>query len=81
MFGKWKYSVLSHFDFFSEKPHDVEWNELEKQKIPILLNFAQCKLLEGDYYAVIEHCNSVITSDKGKFYLVLIIWINISNFI
>lgn len=51
--------------FFSEKPHDVEWNALEKQKIPILLNFAQCKLMEEDFYAVIEHCTSVIQSDNG----------------
>ncbi|CAH1155775.1 unnamed protein product [Phaedon cochleariae] len=47
-----------------EKPHDTEWNDLDKQKIPILLNYAQCKLNEGDYYAVIEHCTTVIKSDK-----------------
>ncbi|KAG5895136.1 hypothetical protein JTB14_008570 [Gonioctena quinquepunctata] len=47
-----------------EKPHDIEWNEMEKQKIPILLNYAQCKLNEGDYYGVIQHCTAVIQSDK-----------------
>lgn len=52
---------------------------MEKQKIPILLNFAQCKLLEGDYYAVIEHCNSVINSDKGNYLLILNISITITN--
>lgn len=29
-------------------------------KLPILLNYAQCKLLAGDFYAVIEHCNEVL---------------------
>nr|XP_023024495.1 AH receptor-interacting protein [Leptinotarsa decemlineata] len=49
-----------------EKPHDTEWNEMDKQKIPILLNYAQCKLNEGDYYAVIEHCTTVLKSDKDN---------------
>ncbi|KAJ8930913.1 hypothetical protein NQ314_016237 [Rhamnusium bicolor] len=49
-----------------EKPHDVEWNDLNNQKNPILLNFAQCKLSEGDYYAVIEHCTTVLNSDKDN---------------
>ncbi|CAG9858740.1 unnamed protein product [Phyllotreta striolata] len=49
-----------------EKPHDTEWNEMEKQKIPILLNYAQCKLNEGDYYGVIEHCTNILKSDKDN---------------
>ncbi|XP_057652989.1 AH receptor-interacting protein [Diorhabda carinulata] len=49
-----------------EKPHDVEWNEMDKQKIPILLNYAQCKLNEGDFYSVIEHCTNVLKSDKNN---------------
>lgn len=28
--------------------------------MPILLNFAQCKLLVKDYYAVVEHCTEVL---------------------
>jgi len=43
-----------------EKPHDEEWLELQKVKLPLLLNFAQCKLLEGEFYAVIEHCSEVL---------------------
>ncbi|KAJ6638237.1 AH receptor-interacting protein [Pseudolycoriella hygida] len=43
-----------------EKPHDEEWLELIKVKIPILLNYAQCRLLDKDYYAVIEHCTEVL---------------------
>jgi len=46
-----------------EKPGDDEWNALDKRKIPLLLNFAQCKLLEEDYYAVIEHTTEAISRD------------------
>ncbi|KAJ8925097.1 hypothetical protein NQ315_001278 [Exocentrus adspersus] len=49
-----------------EKPHDVEWNELNSQKNPILLNYAQCKLYQGDYYSVIEHCGTVLKTDKDN---------------
>ncbi|XP_044269500.1 AH receptor-interacting protein [Tribolium madens] len=49
-----------------EKPHDEEWNELDKMKVPILLNYAQCKLNQGDYYAVIEHCTTAIKSDPSN---------------
>lgn len=48
-----------------EKPHDVEWNQLNSQKLPLLLNFAQCKLNEEDYYPVITHCTEVLKYDKG----------------
>lgn len=44
----------------AEKPHDTEWNELAALKVPLLLNYSQCKLLERDYYAVIEHCSEVL---------------------
>ncbi|XP_014240637.1 aryl-hydrocarbon-interacting protein-like 1 [Cimex lectularius] len=44
----------------SEKPRASEWNELNKQKLPLLLNFAQCKLVLKEYYEVIEHCSSVL---------------------
>ncbi|XP_055585583.1 AH receptor-interacting protein [Uranotaenia lowii] len=43
-----------------EKPHDTEWDELAQLKVPLLLNYSQCKLLEQDYYAVIEHCSEVL---------------------
>ncbi|KAL9695771.1 hypothetical protein quinque_015056 [Culex quinquefasciatus] len=43
-----------------EKPHDTEWNELAALKVPLLLNYSQCKLLERDFYAVIEHCSEVL---------------------
>ncbi|XP_037820608.1 AH receptor-interacting protein [Lucilia sericata] len=49
-----------------EKPHDVEWNDLAKLKVPVLLNYAQCRLLAQDYYAVIEHCNDVLQLDPDN---------------
>lgn len=52
------------FDF-REKPHDTEWNVLNKQKIPLLLNYAQCKLVQNDFYAVIEHCNTILETEPG----------------
>jgi hypothetical protein len=50
----------------SEKPGEKEWLELEKQKVPLLLNFSQCKLYEKEYYSVIEHCSTVLKSDPGE---------------
>ncbi|XP_065214356.1 AH receptor-interacting protein isoform X2 [Planococcus citri] len=49
-----------------EKPRDVEWNDLNQKKIPFLLNAAQCKLCLNDYYAAIEHCNSVLEIDPDN---------------
>lgn len=49
-----------------EKPHDVEWLALAAIKVPLLLNYAQCRLLDRDYYAVIEHCTEVLDLDKDN---------------
>lgn len=49
-----------------EKPHDEEWIELRSQKIPLLLNFSQCKLLADDFYPVIEHCTEVLEIDPDN---------------
>uniref|UniRef100_A0A182PFN2 AIP/AIPL N-terminal FKBP-type PPIase domain-containing protein n=1 Tax=Anopheles epiroticus TaxID=199890 RepID=A0A182PFN2_9DIPT len=46
-----------------EKPNEPEWIELARMKVPLLLNYSQCKLLEQDYYAVIEHCTEVLGYD------------------
>lgn len=35
-------------------------------KVPLLLNYSQCKLLEKDYYKVIEHCTEVLKYDTGN---------------
>ncbi|GIY11477.1 AH receptor-interacting protein [Caerostris extrusa] len=49
-----------------EKPGDKEWQELHKIKIPLLCNYAQCKLLEKDYYTVIEITTTVLEKDKDN---------------
>lgn len=49
-----------------ERKGDEEWININELKIPILLNYAQCKLLKGEYYAVIEHCNTVLEFDKDN---------------
>lgn len=62
------YCVLNNFFFvdYREKPYDVEWYELVKLKNPLLLNYAQCKLLVKEYYAVIEHCSEVIQHEPNN---------------
>ncbi|BES95353.1 FKBP-type peptidyl-prolyl cis-trans isomerase [Nesidiocoris tenuis] len=42
-----------------EKPNEIEWKELNSKRLPILLNYAQCKLSLGDYYDVIKHCDTI----------------------
>ncbi|CAH2096009.1 unnamed protein product [Euphydryas editha] len=49
-----------------ERKCDEEWIGLNKIKLPILLNFAQCKLIKGEYYDVIEHCNTVLEYDADN---------------
>ncbi|KAK7087526.1 AH receptor-interacting protein-like [Littorina saxatilis] len=49
-----------------EKPGDEDWIEVDKKKIPFLLNYAQCKLLEGDYYTVITHLTDVLKKDYAS---------------
>lgn len=49
-----------------EKPRDVEWLRLDLIKIPLLLNFSQCKLIAEDYYPVIEHCTTVVEKDPDN---------------
>ena len=50
---------------YREKPQDDEWLELRAQKVPLLLNFSQCKLIMNEYYPVIEHCSEVLEIDPG----------------
>jgi len=49
-----------------EKPQDDEWLALRDQKLPLLLNYSQCKLLMEDYYIVIEHCTEALEIDPGR---------------
>ncbi|KAL3275499.1 hypothetical protein HHI36_020259 [Cryptolaemus montrouzieri] len=49
-----------------EKPHDDDWNKLNEQKMPLLLNYSQCLLNDGDYYGTIEHCTTVLNTHKDN---------------
>lgn len=49
-----------------EKPYDTEWFDLAKYKVPLLLNYSQCKLMDKDYYTVIEHCTEVLKHDPDN---------------
>ncbi|XP_013145080.1 PREDICTED: AH receptor-interacting protein isoform X2 [Papilio polytes] len=49
-----------------ERKTDDEWITLNKIKLPILLNYAQVKLVQEDFYAVIEHCNTILEYDKDN---------------
>ncbi|XP_040566341.1 AH receptor-interacting protein [Lepeophtheirus salmonis] len=49
-----------------EKPQDDPWHELRKEKVPLLLNYSQCKLLADEYYAVIEHTSEVLEIDPDN---------------
>ncbi|KAG6444527.1 AH receptor-interacting protein [Manduca sexta] len=49
-----------------ERKGDDEWVELNKMKLPILLNYAQCKLMFGEYYDVIQFCTTVLEYDKDN---------------
>lgn len=55
--------------FSSEKPGEVEWNELNDLKRPLLLNYAMCKLQMKDFYSVIEHTSTVLKQEPGKLLL------------
>lgn len=50
----------------AEKPNDAEWLALNKLKAPLLLNYAQCKLLKKEFYPVIEHCTTVLKYDQDN---------------
>ncbi|KAM8924859.1 AH receptor-interacting protein [Pelodytes ibericus] len=51
-----------------EQPGSPDWISLDLKITPLLLNYCQCKLLEGDYYLVLEHCSSILNkySDNVK---------------
>ena len=49
-----------------EKPKDEEWLDLAKLKVPLLLNYSQCKLLKKDYYRVIECCTEVLSYEPDN---------------
>lgn len=60
--------ALDHVEnlMLREKPGDEEWKELDKLKVPLLLNYSQCKLYEGDYYEVIRRTSEVLKTDPDN---------------
>lgn len=57
--------IFSSNKYFREKPNDEEWLSLNRMKIPLLLNYAQCKLINKEFYSVIEHCTTVLKTEPG----------------
>ena len=49
-----------------EKPHEHAWNEIEREKVPLLLNYSQCQLLMGKYAEVIRHTTTVLDFQKDS---------------
>ncbi|XP_061601484.1 AH receptor-interacting protein [Cololabis saira] len=43
-----------------EHPGDETWIKMDQKITPLLLNYCQCLLLQGQYYEVIEHCSSLV---------------------
>ncbi|KOC70852.1 Aryl-hydrocarbon-interacting protein-like 1 [Habropoda laboriosa] len=50
----------------AEKPNEEEWLALNQLKTPLLLNYAQCKLIQKEYYTVIEHCTTILKHDPDN---------------
>ena len=49
-----------------ERPHTKEWNTLQEKKVPLQLNYAQCKLCLSEYNEVITHTTSVLEFDRDN---------------
>lgn len=47
-----------------EKPRDNDWDKLDDMKKPFLLNLAQVKLSQGEYYECIKFCDEVLKRDQ-----------------
>lgn len=62
------FEALSYLEqiIIKEKPQSDSWNTVMQQKIPFLLNYAQCKLLVAEYAEVIRHTTSVIEFDESN---------------
>lgn len=60
--------ALEHLEnlLLREKPREEEWNELQKMKVPLLLNYSQCLLNRGEFYEVIRHTSEVLDKDPDN---------------
>lgn len=59
------FEALSYLEqmLIKEKPQSHSWNAITEQKVPFLLNYAQCKLLLKEYAEVIRHTTTVLDFD------------------
>ena len=46
-----------------EQPNSVEWVNLQQKRVPLLLNHAQCMLLQEDYNCVIRNTTAALEQD------------------
>lgn len=62
------YEAISYLEQMSvkEKPKCDAWNQIEEKKVPLLLNYSQCKLLLKEYREVIKHTTQVLEFDPNN---------------
>ena len=62
------FEALSYLEQLSvkEKPESEAWNKIENEKLPLLLNYAQCKMASCDYREVIKHTSSALEIDSNN---------------
>lgn len=56
------FEALSYVEeqLIKEQPKSETWYGIAKRKVPLLLNYAQCKLLMQDYAETVRHATSVL---------------------
>ena len=56
------YEALSYLEeqLITEKPQCDAWRAIAVRKVPLLLNYAQCKMVKKEYADVIRHCTMVL---------------------
>jgi AH receptor-interacting protein len=72
--GEYKQASEKYFEalryleeqIIKEKPQSEAWYGIAKRKVPLLLNYAQCKLLMQDYVDTIRHTTSVLEVEPGN---------------
>ena len=62
------FEALEYLESLSirEKPQSSEWDKIEHDKIPLLLNYSQCHLLLKDYPEVIRQTTKVLEIDPNN---------------
>ena len=49
-----------------DQPGSTEWHKLQNLRVPLLLNYSQCKLLMGEYAEVIRQTTAVLEYDPDS---------------